>query len=101
MKAALTVKNQGRLTRVPPGARLPAHEITPDRCDKPGLLVGRDSRHRPDTESAQRRKEGHRKVAPGPQAPAAHPEELSHQAMVEEQERRDREAEAERDRDDL
>ncbi|MBN9545604.1 MAG: hypothetical protein J0I19_09030 [Alphaproteobacteria bacterium] len=39
--------------------------------------------------------------APAPQTPAAHPEELSHQAMVEEQERRDREAEAERDRDDL
>jgi len=39
--------------------------------------------------------------APAPQTPAAHPEELSHRAMVEEQERRDREAEAERDRDDL
>jgi len=34
-------------------------------------------------------------------APAVSPEELSHRAMVEEQERRDREAEAERDRDDL
>jgi hypothetical protein len=38
---------------------------------------------------------------PAPQAPAATPEEMAHQAMVEEQERRDREAEAERDRDDL
>ncbi|MEO7053864.1 MAG: hypothetical protein ABI191_02730 [Rhizomicrobium sp.] len=35
-----------------------------------------------------------------PPAPAASPEEISHQAMVEEQERRDRETEAERDRDD-
>ena len=38
---------------------------------------------------------------PAPRAPATTPEEKSHQAMVEEQERRDREAEAERDRDDL
>lgn len=36
-----------------------------------------------------------------PPAPAATPEEKSHRAMVEEQERRDREAEAERERDDL
>jgi len=35
-----------------------------------------------------------------PQPPATEPEKISHQAMVEEQERRDREAEAERDRDD-
>jgi hypothetical protein len=39
--------------------------------------------------------------SPVPQRPAASPEELSHQAMVEEQKRRDREAEAERERDDL
>jgi len=38
--------------------------------------------------------------APAPQTPSASPEEIAHQAMVEEQERRDREAEAERDRDD-
>ena len=38
---------------------------------------------------------------PTPAAPAVSPEELSHRAMVEEQERRDRDAEAERDRDDL
>ena len=38
---------------------------------------------------------------PAPRAPAITPEEKSHRAMVEEQERRDREAEAERDRDDL
>lgn len=38
--------------------------------------------------------------SPAQQAPAAGPGELSHQAMVEEQERRDREVEAERDRDD-
>jgi hypothetical protein len=38
--------------------------------------------------------------APTPQAPSASPEEIAHQAMVDEQERRDREAEAERDRDD-
>lgn len=38
---------------------------------------------------------------PAPRSPVATPEDRSHQAMVEEQERRDREAEAERDRDDL
>jgi hypothetical protein len=37
---------------------------------------------------------------PTPPAPAADPDEISHQAMVEEQERRDREEQAERDRDD-
>jgi hypothetical protein len=40
-------------------------------------------------------------AAPRPPAPpAASPDEISHQAMVEEQERRDREEQAERDRDD-
>jgi hypothetical protein len=39
--------------------------------------------------------------SPARRAPATTPEEQSHRAMVEEQERRDREAEAERDRDDL
>ena len=38
---------------------------------------------------------------PAPEAAAANPAELTHQAIVEEQKRRDREAEAERDRDDL
>lgn len=38
---------------------------------------------------------------PAPQAPAANPAELTYQAIVEEQKRRDREAEAERERDDL
>lgn len=38
---------------------------------------------------------------PPPAPRATTPEEKAHQAMVEEQERRDREAEAERDRDDL
>lgn len=37
---------------------------------------------------------------PVSQPPATGPQEMSHQAMVEEQERRDREAQAERDRDD-
>jgi hypothetical protein len=37
---------------------------------------------------------------PVPQPPVAGSEEMSHQAMVEEQERRDREEQAERDRDD-
>lgn len=37
---------------------------------------------------------------PTPAAPAASPDEIAHQAMVEEQERRDREEQAERDRDD-
>jgi hypothetical protein len=41
---------------------------------------------------------------PSPQTPAKNavknPEDIAHQAMVEEQERRDRAAEAERDRDD-
>lgn len=41
------------------------------------------------------------KPPPAPPAPASTPDEMSHQAMVEEQERRDREAEAERDRNDL
>jgi hypothetical protein len=40
------------------------------------------------------------KPPPPPQNPAKSPEEIAHQAMVEEQERRDRAAEAERDRDD-
>lgn len=35
-----------------------------------------------------------------PQNPVKSPEEIAHQAMVEEQERRDREEQAERDRDD-
>jgi hypothetical protein len=39
--------------------------------------------------------------APLPPLRAVTPEEKAHQAIVEEQERRDREAEAERDRDDL
>jgi hypothetical protein len=41
-------------------------------------------------------------AAPPPtsQTPMASPDEISHQAMVEEQERRDREEQAERDRDD-
>jgi len=38
---------------------------------------------------------------PAPEAAAANPAELTHQAIVEEQKRRDREAEAERERDDL
>ena len=37
---------------------------------------------------------------PTPPTPAASPDEIAHQAMVEEQERRDREEQAERDRDD-
>ncbi|MGZ5920266.1 MAG: hypothetical protein ACXWLT_00690 [Rhizomicrobium sp.] len=37
---------------------------------------------------------------PPPTAPTASPDEIAHQAMVEEQERRDREEQAERDRDD-
>jgi hypothetical protein len=37
---------------------------------------------------------------PNPSTPTANPDEISHQAMVEEQERRDREEQAERDRDD-
>ncbi|MES2292291.1 MAG: hypothetical protein V4527_03225 [Pseudomonadota bacterium] len=37
---------------------------------------------------------------PIPPASAASPDEIAHQAMVEEQERRDREEQAERDRDD-
>jgi hypothetical protein len=37
---------------------------------------------------------------PASQPPANGAQEISHQAMVEEQERRDREAQAERDRDD-
>ena len=37
---------------------------------------------------------------PSPQSPAKSPDEIDHQAMVEEQERRDRAVEAERDRDD-
>jgi hypothetical protein len=37
---------------------------------------------------------------PTPQTPAATPAEISHRAMVEEQERRDSEEQAERDRDD-
>jgi hypothetical protein len=42
-------------------------------------------------------------AAPSPPTlptPAASPDEIAHQAMVEEQERRDREEQAERDRDD-
>ena len=39
-------------------------------------------------------------AAPISKTPSASPEEIAHQAIVEEQERRDREAEAERDRDD-
>jgi hypothetical protein len=37
---------------------------------------------------------------PAPRTPAATQAEISHQAMVDEQERRDREEQAERDRDD-
>ena len=37
---------------------------------------------------------------PIPAAPTASPDQIAHQAMVEEQERRDREEQAERDRDD-
>jgi hypothetical protein len=37
---------------------------------------------------------------PTPTTPTASPDEIAHQAMVEEQERRDREEQAERDRDD-
>jgi hypothetical protein len=39
-------------------------------------------------------------TSPPPAPPAAKPDEISHEAMVEEQERRDREEQAERDRDD-
>jgi hypothetical protein len=39
-------------------------------------------------------------ASPAPQTPAAKPDEISHEAMVEEQEKRDREEQAERDRDD-
>jgi hypothetical protein len=37
---------------------------------------------------------------PAPQTPATSPDDISHRAMMEEQERRDREEQAERDRDD-
>jgi hypothetical protein len=39
-------------------------------------------------------------TSPPSTPPAAKPDEISHEAMVEEQERRDREEQAERDRDD-